>query len=77
MVLFTALRIRHLLKTRAASIPTSLKRDIPAFICTGFGLSSLAFVIWFLDNIFCDTLTAWRIFIGWPAAFLLEGNTFS
>jgi dihydroceramidase len=74
MVLFMAIRIQHLLKTRAENIPTSLKNDIPFFFWTGSGLFILAFIIWSLDNIFCDTLTAWRVFVGWPAAFLLEGK---
>jgi dihydroceramidase len=39
----------------------------------GAGMFALGFFIWNMDNIFCDTLTRWKVFIGWPRAFLLEG----
>lgn len=36
---------------------------------------SLAFIIWNLDNVFCGTLTQWKRKVGWPFAFLLEGQS--
>ena len=39
----------------------------------GAGMFALGFFVWNMDNIFCDTLTRWKVFIGWPWAFLLEG----
>jgi hypothetical protein len=41
---------------------------------TGGGLFILGFIIWNLDNVFCTTLTRWKVAIGWPVAFLLEGK---
>lgn len=34
----------------------------------------LGFAIWNLDNVFCETITPWKQWLGWPAAFLLEGT---
>ncbi|KAJ3480423.1 hypothetical protein NLI96_g8364 [Meripilus lineatus] len=39
---------------------------------SGAGIFALGFFVWNLDNIFCKTITRWKIAIGWPAAFLLE-----
>ncbi|KAL0581053.1 alkaline ceramidase ydc1 [Marasmius crinis-equi] len=35
----------------------------------------VAFAIWNLDNLFCDRITGWKVAVGWPAAFLLEGHS--
>lgn len=40
---------------------------------TGVAIFATGFVIWNIDNAFCSTLTGWKIAIGWPAAFFLEG----
>ena len=40
----------------------------------GVALFTIACLTWNLDNIFCDTLTQWKVAVGWPAAFLLEGE---
>ena len=34
----------------------------------------LGFIFWNLDNVLCDALTGWKIMLGWPTAFLLEGE---
>ncbi|KAL0068626.1 alkaline ceramidase ydc1 [Marasmius tenuissimus] len=35
----------------------------------------IAFTVWNLDNIFCDRITGWKVAVGWPTAFLLEGHS--
>ena len=76
LIIVTALRITYILQLSDASrrIPAKAKKTIIHFFSTGAALFSLGFLIWNVDNIFCHTLTMWKVKIGWPAAFLLEGE---
>ncbi|KAF5312908.1 hypothetical protein D9619_002616 [Psilocybe cf. subviscida] len=56
-------------------IPPKKKSTIAAFFSTGAGLFALGFLVWNLDNIFCGALTKWKVGLGWPMAFLLEGHS--
>ena len=38
----------------------TLRRDAYRVLLEGIGLTVLAFVIWNLDNVFCDGITRWR-----------------
>ncbi|KAF8215870.1 ceramidase [Mycena galopus ATCC 62051] len=60
-----AVRIYYLLKRKAIGI----------LFGSGVAQFLFAFLLWNLDNIFCDTLTRWKVAIGWPLAFLLEGHS--
>ncbi|KAI5122368.1 hypothetical protein M0805_004125 [Coniferiporia weirii] len=51
------------------------KKTIANLYNAGAGAFVLGFAIWNLDNFFCDTLSEWKAFLGWPAAFLLEGHS--
>ncbi|TFK41854.1 ceramidase [Crucibulum laeve] len=77
IVIATIIRITYLLKYSEAgqSIPAKKKSSIAKLFTTGAGLFAFGFFIWNLDNIFCDTLTGWKVSMGWPAAFLLEGHS--
>ena len=75
LILITTLRITYILQLSDASqrIPAKAKKTIIHFFSTGAALFALGFFIWNVDNIFCHTLTNWKLSIGWPIAFLLEG----
>ncbi|PPQ83777.1 hypothetical protein CVT26_004865 [Gymnopilus dilepis] len=77
LVLSTALRISYILKHTPARtlIPPHKKKSIISFFSTGAAIFALGFVVWNLDNIFCGVLTRWKVSVGWPAAFLLEGHS--
>lgn len=76
MLLTVSFRIWYLL-TRpniSSRIPDDKKAAIGRIFGGGSALFALGFLIWNLDNIFCDAvLTRWKVSIGWPVAFLLEG----
>lgn len=76
LIIITALRITYILQLSDASqrIPAKAKKAITHFFSTGAALFALGFLIWNIDNIFCHTLTNWKVSIGWPIAFLLEGQ---
>jgi Ceramidase len=76
LIIITALRITYILQLSDAShrIPAKARKAIIHFFSTGAALFALGFLIWNVDNIFCYTLTMWKVNIGWPVAFLLEGE---
>lgn len=57
-----------------SQIPPSVSRPVVGLFVSGAGLFAFGFFIWNLDNIFCDIITDWKVQLGWPAAFLLEGE---
>ena len=75
LIVITTLRVTYLLNLSDASqrIPAKAKKTITRFFSTGSAMFALGFLIWNVDNTFCHTLTAWKVSIGWPIAFLLEG----
>lgn len=77
IVISTALRITYILQlTEAAQrIPAKKKAMIANFFSTGAGLFAFGFFVWNLDNVFCARLTQWKVALGWPTAFLLEGHS--
>jgi dihydroceramidase len=76
LVIGTAMRITYILKyTDAAQrIPEEKKETIANFFITGAVQFAVGFGVWNLDNIFCTQLTEWKVALGWPLAFLLEGT---
>ncbi|KAG9023349.1 hypothetical protein FS842_005749 [Serendipita sp. 407] len=44
---------------------SKLKKDCTHLLKTGSALTVLAFAIWNVDNIMCDSITAWRDSVGW------------
>ncbi|KAJ7109897.1 ceramidase [Mycena epipterygia] len=72
-----AFRIRYLL-TRSdvgKRIPADKRYDIAKLFGVGVAQFVFAFILWNLDNIFCDQVTSWKVSLGWPLAFLLEGHS--
>jgi dihydroceramidase len=50
------------------------KSAIVGLLRSGSILFVLGFAIWNVDNLCCDPLTRWKVAVGWPAAFFLEGD---
>jgi len=77
LVLSTAFRIAYILQKSEASrrIPDKKKSAIGKLFTTGAAIFALGFFIWNMDNLFCHILTRWKIAVGWPLAFLLEGHS--
>lgn len=74
-MLTIAFRNFYLLRWSSASnrLPGTATRQIAKIFTSGSGIFIVGFLIWNLDNIFCDSVTGWKRAMGWPAAFALEG----
>lgn len=72
-----AFRTVYLLKWSefASRIPQEKKAAITRVFTSGAGIFIFGFLVWNLDNIFCNTITRWKHAIGWPIAFVLEGHS--
>jgi len=75
LIIITTLRITYILQLSDAStrIPAKAKKTIIHFFSTGTVLFLLGFLMWNLDNVFCHTLTMWKVTLGGRLLFLLEG----
>jgi len=71
-----AARTTYMLKCtdRGNALPSESKSTIVNFFNTGLGLFAFGFFVWNMDNIFCRRLTGWKVAVGWPIAFILEGG---
>jgi hypothetical protein len=76
LMLTTTIRTVYLIRVAgpAKHIPTSVTSTIVKIYWSGLGIFLTGFLVWNLDNIFCELLTTWKSSIGWPIAFLLEGG---
>lgn len=54
--------------------PAQLLRQMRFLVTIGLATFITGFVIWNLDNIYCNSLIRWRHRIGLPAALFLEGH---
>ncbi|KAJ7293015.1 ceramidase [Mycena rebaudengoi] len=70
-------RIRYLLTRSSVAhrIPPEKKKAISRLFGLGVAQFTFAFFLWNCDTIFCDALTHWKVALGWPLAFLLEGHS--
>ena len=77
LVVSTALRITYILQNteEGQRISPKAKATIANFFTVGAGVFVLGFFVWNLDNIFCRQLTHWKVALGWPAGFFLEGTS--
>jgi dihydroceramidase len=75
-MLLIVYRVEILIRYPTAIRP-KLPKDAIARLRGTFGFGTvtfiLGFVIWNLDNVFCEPITRWKQAAGWPTAFLLEG----
>ncbi len=55
-------------------IPLHDKRTVGNLFLKGALTFAFGFFVWNLDNIFCGTVTRWKHNVGWPVAFILEGE---
>ncbi|KAI0253240.1 ceramidase [Lactifluus subvellereus] len=76
LMVATVFREGYLLTWFEASktIPDKKKAVITEVLRTGAFLFLFGFIIWNLDNIFCDSWTRVKLAVGWPAAFFMEGH---
>lgn len=76
IMIITTVRGSWLLRQSKASVRLGpgVKKTISDLYLYGALTFVLGFAIWNLDNVFCDALSRWRASIGWPAAFILEGE---
>jgi dihydroceramidase len=76
-LLSIAFRIYYLLTLSDVGkrVPADKKKTIATLFGSGVAQFVFAFLLWNLDNIFCDTVTQWKVSLGWPLAFLLEGHS--
>ncbi|KAJ7170167.1 alkaline phytoceramidase [Mycena filopes] len=74
LVLSISFRIYYLL-ARSTRVPADKRVAIRNLFTLGLAQFTFAFLLWNMDNIFCDQLTRWKISLGWPLAFLLEGHS--
>ncbi|KAG2022865.1 phytoceramidase [Coprinopsis cinerea AmutBmut pab1-1] len=77
MVVSTAIRITYILRYSddAPRIPAKKKETIGTLFTIGAVLFATGFLLWNLDNGFCHRLTQWKLRLGWPQAFALEGHS--
>ena len=75
LLVVCTVRVTYILKLSpaASTIPQSTASGATRMFLPRVALFMTGFLVWNLDNIFCDTITGWKKSIGWPAAFLLEG----
>lgn len=72
----TTIRTVYLLRDYeiAKRVPEEVKSTVARLFTVGAATFALGFFVWNLDNVFCGTITRWKHVLGWPAAFILEGN---
>lgn len=77
LLVLCTIRVTYLVRFSpiAPTLPRSTISGVNQLYTSGVTLFMTGFLIWNLDNIFCDTITGWKKSIGWPAAFLLEGES--
>jgi dihydroceramidase len=59
------------------TIPDKKKTIIIELLRSGALMFLFGFIIWNLDNIFCDSWTRVKRGVGWPIAFFMEGRSAS
>ena len=72
----TTFRTMYLLRTGEVSnrLPQEQRSTTARLFLSGAATFAFGFLIWNLDNVFCSNITRWKQAVGWPAAFLLEGE---
>lgn len=66
--------VLHYMPDCNTRIPPSVHSRVTSLFGYGAATFILGFIVWNLDNIFCNTVTEWKQYVGWPVAFLLEGT---
>ena len=77
LLMFTnAFRTLQLLRYSdlAQRMSPAARKSIGRTFIVGAGTFAFGFLVWNLDNIFCSSITSWKKSLGWPAAFILEGE---
>lgn len=75
MLLATIGRVSYLIRfSDETTLSPQTRKTIGRLHKTGALMFIFAFAIWNVDNVFCDALSGWKMALGWPTAFLLEGE---
>lgn len=77
-IMFTnVFRTTYILRSSpyAQRMPVRGKQTATRLFGLGAATFIFGFLVWNLDNIFCNNLTRWKHSLGWPGAFLLEGHS--
>ncbi|KAF8527566.1 alkaline phytoceramidase [Hysterangium stoloniferum] len=74
LMLTVAFRSTILCRRSSSPISPETRNTIIKIFWTGSISFIVGFIVWNLDNAFCDTLQSWKLALGWPIAFLLEGR---
>lgn len=76
LMVCTFIRTIYLLRSDISKdVPPAVKEKMGKMYQTGLLTFLVGFAIWNVDNIYCSTLTEWKMTVGWPIAFLLEGTS--
>lgn len=76
LIIACTVRVTYLLRVSPVRdrIPQEKRAVIFKWFAIGVLTFAFGFIIWNLDNIYCDFLTKRKVYLGYPAAFLLEGH---
>ncbi|KAF9270657.1 alkaline phytoceramidase [Marasmius fiardii PR-910] len=76
LVITCTFRIVYLLRVSPVRdrIPQEKRAVIFKWFAIGVSTFAFGFLIWNLDNIYCDFLTKLKVYLGHPLAFLIEGH---
>ncbi|KAL0581055.1 alkaline ceramidase ydc1 [Marasmius crinis-equi] len=76
LMVTSVLRVIYLLRVSPVGdrIPEEKRRVINKWFIIGAATFAFGFLIWNLDNIYCDLLIKLKAYVGHPIAFLLEGH---
>jgi len=75
LVIAAATRTMYLQKAESHRIPAEVRSTISKIFLWGVATFTFGFIVWNLDNVFCNIVTRWKVALGWPLAFLLEGHS--
>lgn len=77
-VVFASLMLTVVARTeyimRSRQLPEHMAKELKTIFRIGATIFLTGFLIWNLDNVFCENITGWKTAIQWPSAFLLEGH---
>ena len=75
-MLTAVFRAKHLitLAVEAGRLPPHAKSVMQKLFWSGVVTFLLGFLVWNLDNIFCESITGWKASVGSPLSFLAEGE---
>ncbi|KAK1234821.1 alkaline ceramidase ydc1 [Marasmius sp. AFHP31] len=76
LMITATLRTVYLLRVSPVCdrIPQDKTNVVNKWFAIGAATFAFGFLVWNLDNIYCDSLTKMKAYVGYPLAFFLEGH---